>query len=264
MDMLLNQLTREEPVAVGYFVGGQPDPMRPVPNEIEFRVLPIMESEYHILGGDEHPEAPAFLRDYAEIVRTMARPCSLRAGAKIMVREGNVYKPKPSWLYYKREQLHGSRYVHRSPYILVDTSLTPTRPPQSCMPSSGRPADAHQRPITNLIGEEEVLRQVAAWNIHEADRIWPGDGDTLKWSDRMYQSMHEDQDVSRIDTAGLSPIEQIMDAFVQFAIVFLRNAALGRLAALDDVPFHTREFARIVTGLLAREIMENADDLWDR
>lgn len=109
--------------------------------------------------------------------------------------------------------------------------------------------------------EEEVMRQIGVWTIHMADQLWPGDGDEGSWSDRVWQSLREDQDPTRI-TTDLHPIEEILDTWVEFALPFLRNSRMVQLAFLEGVTFHTQEFARLLNGSLTAEIMEHADQLW--
>jgi len=265
MTMLTNglEVAEQQMDSFAYFMRGQPDPARQVPMECEIVQLPKLMPRFHVLPGDAHPEAPSFVRDYAEIVRSMAPPCELIAGPKVMVhKSGKAFKSKPSHLHFAKGKRPGSNYVFRKPQILISTTLTPKRPPQECMPSSGIPVDAFGREITNLIGREQVLLQVINWIMVEADRIWPGDDELPKWTVRVWQSLREDQDVSMLE-AELPIEEQISNAFVTFALGYLQNSHFGRFAVMKDIAFHTREFARVVTGILGREIAEHGDQLWD-
>ncbi|NEI24089.1 hypothetical protein GUK30_32605 [Rhizobium leguminosarum] len=246
-----------------YYMRGQPDADRPVSMETEIIELPKLMQRYHVLPGDSHPEAASSVRDYAEIVRSMAPPCGLIAGPEIMIhQEGRKFSEEASWLHFAKGTKPGSKYTFRTPQILISTKLTPKRPPQECMPDRGSPVDAHGRKITNLIGREQVLLQVIHWIMIEADRIWPGDDETPKWTLRVWQSLREDQDVSMLEEQ-LTVEEQISNAFLTFALGYLQNSHFGRFAAMEDIPFHTKEFARIVVGLLGREIAEHGDQLWD-
>ncbi|ANL12055.1 MULTISPECIES: hypothetical protein [unclassified Rhizobium] len=261
MTMLSNGLEVAEKLvdSFAHFMRGQPDPRREVSMECEIVQLPKLMPRFHILPGDAHPEAPSFVRDYAEIVRSMAPPCELIAGPKVMVdKRGSV----PSHLHYAKGKRPGSSYLFRKPQILISTMLTPKRPPQDVTPSSGVPVDDYGRPITNLIGREQVLMRVINWIMVEADRIWPGDDELPKWSVRVWESLREDQDISMLE-AELCVEEQIGNAFVTFALGYLQNSHFGRFAVMEDIAFHTREFARVVTGILGREIAEHGDQLWD-
>lgn len=267
MDMTLIQaLEKPEPTTFGfgYSMPGQPDPDSPVPQEFEIMELPIRKPDYEIMGGDEHPEAPSFVRDYANMVRCMAGPCTLLGGPRPVMRDGNGrLQAVTSAMLFAPGRRPGSRLLYRQPIIMISTALTPFRPTptQVRRANGGKVVDGVGRPVTDLFGAEEVLLQIGVWAIHEGNRIWPGDEETPKWSDRIWQSLHEDQDPCRM-TPELDPIEEVLDAFVEFAIVYLRNAALARNAVMDDVPFHTHEFARIVTGMFAREITEHGNQLW--
>ncbi|MBA1343903.1 hypothetical protein [Rhizobium sp. WYCCWR 11146] len=206
MTMLTNGLEVTKPKQpddiYAYYMRGQPDADRPVSMETEIIELPKLMKRYHVLPGDGHPEAASFVRDYAEIVRSMAPPCELIAGPRIMVhKEGKTFSSKPSWLHFAKGKKPGSHYTFRTPQILISTRLTPKRPPQECMPPSGIPVDIHGRRITNLIGREQVLLRVIHWIMIEADRIWPGDDETPKWTLRVWQSLREDQDVSMLEDA---------------------------------------------------------------
>ncbi|MGO7266023.1 hypothetical protein [Rhizobium johnstonii] len=267
MTMLTNGLEKMTPTErediYAFYMRGQPDADHPVSMETEIVELPKLMQRYHVLPGDGHPEAASFVRDYAEIVRSMAPPCELIAGPRIMVhKEGRTFSSKPSWLHFAKGNKPGSHYTFRTPQILISTRLTPKRPPQECMPPSGIPVDIHGRRITNLIGREQVLLRVIHWIMIEADRIWPGDDETPKWTLRVWQSLREDQDVSMLEEQ-LTVEEQISNAFLTFALGYLQNSHFGRFAAMEDIPFHTKEFARIVVGLLGREIAEHGDQLWD-
>lgn len=267
MDMTIIQaLEKPEPTtfAFGYWMPGQPDPDSPVPLEPEVLELPIRKPDYEILAGDEHPEAPSFMRDFANMVRCMAGPCELVGGPTVQIPDGKGRrKTVTSDMLFVPVRKPGSSLVFRKPIILISTALTPFRPTptQNRNMEGGKVADSAGRPITDLIGAEEVLLQIGVYAIYEANRIWPGDKDTPSWLDRVWQSLREDQDPCRM-TTDLDPIEEILDAFVEFALTYLRNAALARNAVMDDVPFHTHEFARIVTGMFAREIAEHGDQLW--
>lgn len=266
MTMLHNGIEKSEQTtfAFGYSMKGQPDQWHSVTQELDILTLPIREPYFEIMAGDEHPEAPSFMRDYANMVRCMAGSCALMGGAKIVIQDGGKYRAVPSAMRFAPGRRPGSRLTYRQPYILISTALTPFRPtPSQVRKMTGNPVDSTGRPVTNLIGAEEVLRQIGVWAVHEADRIWPGDKNTSTWSDRVWQSLREDQDPSRM-TPDVDPNEEILDAFVEFVLVYLRNAALARNAVMDDVPFHTHEFARIATGMFAREIAEHGDQLWDR
>lgn len=264
MTVLLNAIDRSDQTtfAAGYSMQGEPDPARPVSKDLEVIILPIREPHFEIAAGDEHPEAPSFLRDYADIVRCMAPLAALMGGAKIIVQDGGRYQIVPSSLRFAPGQRVGSRLKYWLPYILISTALTPIRPnPSQMQRMANAPVDSFGRPITSLIGIEELLRQIGLYIAHEADRLWPGDNETPKWSDRVWQSLRADQDPSRI-VSDLHPIEDTLDAFVEFALAYLRNSHLARLAVMDDCMFHTLEFARIVTGALGREIAEFGDQLW--
>ncbi|MGR9293615.1 hypothetical protein ACU8OS_35205 (plasmid) [Rhizobium leguminosarum] len=257
-------MTAEQQVdSFAFYMRGQPDPTREVSMECEIVQLPKLMPRFHILPGDAHPEAPSFVRDYAEIVRSMAPPCELIAGPKVMVhKSGTTFTSKPSHLHFAKGKRPGSSYLFRKPQILISTMLTPKRPPQDVTSSSGVPVDDYGRPITNLIGREQVLMRVINWIMVEADRIWPGDDELPKWSIWVWESLREDQDISMLE-AELSVEEQIGNAFVTFALGYLQNSHFGRFAVMEDIAFHTKEFARAVTGILGREIAEYGDQLWD-
>lgn len=226
--------------------------------------LPIRQPDYEIISGDEHPEAHSFMRDYANMVRCMAGPCELVGGPTVHVPDDKGRrKAVPSALMLLKDRRMGSNLVYRKPVILISTALTPFRPTptQAGRLNGDKVVDRAGRPITDLIGVEEVLLQIGVWAIYEANRIWPGDEDTPSWLDRVWESLREDEDPCRM-TTGLDPDEEVVDAFIEFTLTYLRNAALARNAIMDDVPFHTHEFARIATGMFAREIAERGDQLW--
>lgn len=261
MDMTLIQAPKhlkQKTFAFGYLLPGQPAPDNPTPMDFEIVELPITKPDFEIRSGDEHPEAASSMRHFAEIVRCMASPCVLIGGPKPFIRDGGKLAAVTSDLIYVPVRRSGSNLLNRQPYILISTALTPFRPTPSQVRrmNGSRVTDSAGLPVSDLIGVEELLLQVGVWAAHEANRIWPD------WLDRVWQSLRDDADPSRI-VAGLEPIEEVLDAFVEFAITFLRNAALARSAVSDDVPFHTHEFARIVTGMFAREIMEHGDHLWE-
>lgn len=252
--------------AFGYWMPGQHAPDSPVPQEFEIMQLPIRKPDYEIMAGDEHPEARSFMRDFANMVSCMAGPCSLLGGPRPVMRDdnGNLLAVTSAMLFAPGRR-PGSHLVYRQPLIMISTALTPFRltPTQVRRANGGKVVDGAGRPVTDLIGAEEVLLQIGVWAIHEANRIWPGDRNTSRWLDRVWQSLREDQDPCRM-TPDLEPIEEVLDAFVEFAVTYLRNAALARNAVMDDVPFHTHEFARIATGMFAREIAEHCDQLWPK
>ncbi|WP_425624882.1 hypothetical protein [Agrobacterium radiobacter] len=267
MDMtMLQALDATEPTtfAFGYRMQGQPDPDSPVSMEHDVLGLPIRHPDYEILAGEGHPEAPSFMRDYANMVRCMAGPCELVGGPTVQVPDDKgKRKTVPSDLLFVKARRPGSNLVYRKPVILISTTLTPSRPTptQARRANGGKVVDSAGLPVTDLIGAEEVLLQIGVWAIYEANRIWPGDDETPSWLDRVWQSLHEDQDPSRM-TPGLDRDEEVVDAFIEFALTYLRNAALARNAVMDDIPFHTQEFARIVTGNFAREVAEYGEQLW--
>lgn len=249
---------KQKTFAFGYSLPGQPYPDNPAPMDFEIIELPITKPDFEIRSGAEHPDAAASMRHYAEIVRCMASPCALIGGPKPFMLDGGKLTAVTSDLIYVPIRRPGSNLLNRQPNILISTALAPFRPtPSQVRKMNGsRVTDSAGLPVTDLIGVEELLLQVGVWAVHEANRIWPD------WLDRVWQSLRGDVDPSRI-TPGQEKIEDVLDAFVEFAITFLRNAALARSAVSDDVPFHTHEFARIVTGMFAREIMEHGDHLWE-
>jgi hypothetical protein len=264
--MMLQALDADEPTtfSFGYQVQGQPNPDIPTPIEPDVLELPIRHPDYEILTGEGHPDAPSFMRDCANIVRLMAGPCELVGGPKVQVPdERGKRKTVPSDLLFVKSCRPGSSLVYRKPVILISTALTPFRPTttQARRANGGKVVDSAGLPVTDLIGIEEILLQVCVWAIFEANRIWPGDDENPSWLDRIWQSLHQDQDPSRM-TTGLDRDEEVVDAFVEFAITFLRNAALTRLGVMDDIPFHTQEFARILTGAFARDVAEYGEQLW--
>ncbi len=263
MTILANGLEKTEMLdGFAYSMKGEPDPARPVSSVLDITALPMREPDFEIIAGDEHPEAPSFMRDFADCVRTMAPPCQLPGGPRIILE--NEYGPyvSPSRMRIAKGRRPGSRFTFNIPHILVSTELTPRRPSQSALRRQVDPTvDEYGRKITQLFGEEEVFRQIAVWIIHEADRIWPGDEETGSWSVRVWESLRADQDPSRLNP-DLQPVEEILDAFVEFAVTYMRHSHLKRFPFMEDVMFHTVEFARICSGELGREIMEHGDQLW--
>lgn len=262
METLLNQIdNKNEFTAFAYHMKGQPTLDLPVSMELDIITLPMREPHFMIISGNEHPEAVAAIRDWAHWVRTMAPPCHLVAGARIIVSDQDGTRNEPSMTRFSPSHRAGSSYTFATPYILISTELTPRRPSQSALRKQDDPTvDEYGRKITPLIGDEEVLRQIGVWSVHMADQLWPDEGEG-SWSDRVWQSLRTDQDPSRV-RADLHPIEEVLDAFVEFASCYLRNSHFQRLADMEACMFHTQEFARICSGELGAEIMERSDHLW--
>ncbi|RVH69143.1 hypothetical protein CN198_13830 [Sinorhizobium meliloti] len=265
MQTLLNQIDSSNTFpAFAYWMNGMGSSNDPVSTETEVITLPIKQPDFEIVAGDEHPEAPSFVRDYANMVRTMAPACQLLAGARIILEDQDGLYASPSWLGFGRGKRAGSNLAYSIPHILISTELTPRRPSATLLRRQVDPTvDEYGRKITALIGEEELLRQIAVWVIHEADRLWPGDGEEGSWSHRVWESIRADQDPSRLNEQ-LSPMDYILDAFVEFALAYLRNSRFQLFAHMDGVMYHTQEFARICAGELAAEIMEHGDQLWSK
>jgi hypothetical protein len=267
MDLnMLQALDAAEPTtfSFGYVVQGEPDPDWQTPIEPDVVELPIRRKWCEITAGEGHPEAPSFIRDYASYVRLMAGPCELVAGPTIYVPDENGRRKTVTAAFQLIEKRRpGSNLSYRKPVILISTALTPFRPTpaQARNAKGGKVVDSSGLAVTDLIGVEELFMQIGDWAVYEANRIWPEDDENPSWLGRVWQSLRNDLDPSRM-TTGLDRDEEVVDAFVEFAITFLRNSAVARLGVMGDIPFHTQEFARIVTGAFAREIAEHGEQLW--
>lgn len=78
-----------------------------------------------------------------------------------------------------------------------------------------------------------------------------------KWCDRVWQSLRADQDANRL-VCDLHPIEDILDGSPSP----ISGTHLARLSVMDEIMFHTLEFAQIITGALGREIARYGDQSW--